>query len=179
MRTFAYCCASYQRPVEKAAGVVPMTCPPQASKNFWIPGLLEGQDLLYFDLHGGPGDAQWYGDLGLIALRAEQIRDTDLTGTVIFAANCYLGDTDSPMLDALLAAGASWVVGGEGPNYATKGGLLAGAHLLGLWFRRLLAQGLDVPAALRMAKARTLASRWVWTQASKDARGFKAYYRRA
>jgi len=178
MRTFAYCCASYREPVEKAAGVAPLLCPPHTSADFWIPGLLERQDLLYFDLHGGPGDAQWYGDNGLIALREEQVRGTDLSATVVFAANCFLGDQDSPMLDALLDAGAGWVIGGEGTNYGARGDRLVGAHLLGMWFLRLLDCGMGVPEALRAAKLRLFASRWAWTQASRDARAFRAYFRR-
>jgi hypothetical protein len=177
MKTFAYCCASYREAVRKAAGVLPMCSPPHTSKSFWIPTLLENRDLLYFDLHGHAGDAQWYGDNALVALRASQIRGADLGGAVVFAANCYLSDDDSPMLDALLDAGASWVVGGQGPNYGAKGERLVGANLLGMWFHRLLELGFDVLDALRLAKARMLASRWVWMQANRDARAFRAYHR--
>jgi hypothetical protein len=46
-----------------------------------------------------------------------------------------------------------------------------------MWFHRLLELGFDVLDALRLAKARMLASRWVWMQANRDARAFRAHHR--
>jgi len=71
---------------------------------------------------------------------------------VVFAVNCHVGDQTSPMLEALLAAGAAYVISGEGPNYGPPGGPLYGAPLLGLWLRRCLSMGMGVPTALRAAK---------------------------
>jgi len=63
-----------------------------------------GWDVIYLDLHGEPGAPMWFGDYGEVALTAEQVRSVNLRGAVVFAVNCHLGDYDSPMLDALLAA---------------------------------------------------------------------------
>ena len=173
MRTFACCAASFAEATQKAAGVRPVTSPPLRAGMFdarW----LEGWDFLYFDLHGQPGQPFWMGDDGIIALTAELVQEANLGGAVVFAASCYLGDEDSPMLEALLEAGASYVVGGEGPNLAGQRSVM-GASLLGLWFRRWLAIGLGPVTALQLAKARV---QWRRGKAARDAEAFRAYVRR-
>jgi len=175
MRVFAYCAKSYERMTRRAAGVEPLTCPPVWTLNF-DSRRLEGHDFLYFDLHGQPGEPQWYGDGARVALTEDQINRADLSGAVVFATSCWLGDEDSPMLDALLDAGAEYVIGGPGENYAYASVLL-GAGLLALWFRRLYALGLPVLTALALAKKRLNYGRGKRTYAAMDAREFKAYWR--
>lgn len=152
MRVFAYCAESFRRSVERAAGVSPLTCPPTSADTLDV-SLLEGNGLLYFDLHGSPGIGHWRGDDWSIALTAQQIGQVDLGGATVFALSCFLGDADSPMMDALLDSGAKYVVGGDGQNWAGKSALgVYGASLLGLWFRRLLVVGFGAPKALALAK---------------------------
>ena len=122
------------------------------------PTLLQGRDLLYFDLHGDPGKSWWYGliNRGMVseriaALHADQVSGLDLWGTVVFAATCHAGDPGNPMAQAFMDAGAI-VIAGEGKNYGPPGGRLYGAPLLGLWLRRGLELGWSVAAALRLAK---------------------------
>ena len=69
---------------------------------------LTGHRFLYFKLHGLHNEPYWYGDNWVTALTAKQILSINLESTVVFVANCYLVDKkgQSPMLDALLAAGA-------------------------------------------------------------------------
>jgi hypothetical protein len=184
MRVFAYCAASFREATRRAAGVEPLTCPPASAEHFersW----LEERDFLYFDLHGMPGEPFWYGDGGTVALRADQVGQCSLKGAVVFAANCYLADKDSPMMDALLQAGARYVVGGQGQNWA-GGRTVYGASLLGMRLRQLLERGMDP------LKAITLAKRWVrlglvanrvlgrkdQVQAAEDTLAFRVYYRR-
>lgn len=178
MRVFAFCCKSFVESTRKAAGVEPLLSPPFSARSV-NPGLLEGRDFIYLDLHGGPGVDCWFGDDGLVALTAEQVRGVDLGGAVVFAANCYLGDDDSPMMDALLDAGASFVIGGRGPNYAGTGRVY-GAALLGQWVRRLIGLGFGPLKALGLAKLR-VARRWerkAERKADKDALEFRAYKRK-
>jgi hypothetical protein len=143
MRIFAYCCLSFSESVQKATGVVPVTCPPLSA--FGGQGLdrfpvcaLEGHDLIYFKLHGLPGQPYWYGDDMTSAVTSDQLRAADLSGTVVFVANCHLWHRGKkgkgqPMLDALLDAGAEAVVGGGGENFG-KRTKVYGADLLGKWF---------------------------------------------
>lgn len=189
MRVFAYCAKSFEGSTRKAAGVRPHTCPPLFADAFDI-RLLDGASLLYLDLHGLPGTAEWLGDDGLVALRADQIKGADLHGAIVFALNCHLADDDSPMLDALLDAGAQYVIGGDGENYGGKASP-KWAGLLGLWFRRLL-PALGPLDALALAKMRVRLDgykarlsdflgkrgRVSHTKAIEDTLGFRAYYRK-
>ncbi len=188
MRVFAYCCAEFEEATRKAAGVIPLLSPPTTAALFdsrW----LEGYDLLYFDLHGEPGLDYWRDGEGIPALYAFQIEQANLDGAVVFALNCYLADDDSPMMDALLDAGASYVIGGDGRNYgAAHSPRWAG--LLGLWVRRLMQVGLPPLRALGLAKQRVKlkgrgerrARKGLFqvsdAEAIKDTLAFRAYVRR-
>lgn len=149
MNILAYCAKSYEKGVKRAAGVVPLTCPPLRSAAI-TPRLLEGYDFLYFDLHGEPGRDWWQGDFALRALTAEQIREARLGGAIVFSPACFLGNDKSPMLDALLQS-ASCVVTGDGVNYGGKK-QARWATALGLWFRRFIQWGMEVDDALRWGK---------------------------
>jgi hypothetical protein len=163
MDILAYCCASFADSTQKAAGVVPLLSPPLSA--FGGPGLdrfpvyaLEGQDVLYFKLHGLPGQPYWYGDDMITALTADQLPAADLSRTVVFVANCHLWASEksgkgAPMLDALLDAGAMAVVGGGGENFG-KMHEVYGADLLGKWFVMCLRLGASPLTAFYVAKAR-------------------------
>lgn len=179
MRVFAYCCASFEDITRKAAGVVPLISPPTSVYNLSPLTLSRDYDLLYFDLHGLPGEACWLGDDRTLAMTATELRKANLTGAIVFATNCYLADDNSPMLDALLDAGARYVIGGDGKNQAGEKTMF-GASLLGLWFRRLLAWRIPPLHALTWAKKRVewdLVDKASKRMAAKDTLGFRAYYR--
>ncbi len=149
------------------------------------PQWLEGHALLWFDLHGMPGVPWWQGDRGVIALTAQTVRRADLDGALVFALSCYLGERNSPMLEALLDAGARYVVGGAGQNWSNLT-RPTGAGLLGLRFRQFLDRGADPLRALALAK-RWLQLKMAFNRlagakagkmlADKDALAFRAYYR--
>lgn len=167
----------------------PLTCPPVCAAGFnpcWLAG--DGErpwDLIYLDLHGQPGDTAWYGDEQIVALTEAQVRETDLGGAIVFAVNCYLADDDSPMMDALLDAGARYVIGGAGPNYGGKRAAI-GAPLLGLRFRQFYNLFHDPMEALWLAKRSVGIQGRVSNaighkasgQADADAVEFRAFYRR-
>ena len=190
----AFCARSFTYSVRKAAGVVPVVSPPTTVETF-DPAALSNCDLLYLKLHGLAQQAYWYGDNWLTAASKEQIETCDLegptaradrgshpkptrgsrldpgTGTIVFAANCFL--PESPMLDALFAAGARCVVAGHGPNLGGRTKLLS-SDLLGRYFRRGLQIGLSPKHALRLAKARLILSRR--SAGKKDALAFKLFW---
>ena len=156
MKTFAYCAAEFQHSVRQAAGVQPLLSPPVTAEIFDL-RWLQGHDFIYLKLHGLPEEAYWYGDNWITALRATQILATNLTGTTVFVANCHLFQGNnghhptSPMLAALLGAGARTVVGGSGENYAKRHSI-HGADRLGRAFRYLLQLGLHPYTAFRLAQ---------------------------
>lgn len=184
IQVFAYCAETFVDSVRKAAGVEPVTCPPWDAETFDA-RRLEGKDLLYFDFHGLPGAAYWFeeierGSMGMAervkALTPAQIESADLSGAIVFALSCYLGDDDSPMLDALLSAGASYVIGGEGKNWAaTK--RVTGANRLGFYFRKSLERGGSPLEALTRAKRLLRITISPARETVRDTLAFRAYYR--
>jgi hypothetical protein len=154
--TFALCAESLKQSAAVTAGVPPQTSPPIVLSTF-DPHVLEGHALLFFKLHGAPGASFWYGDGGLAACSADQIRSAHLDGALVFAANCW-GGPAAPMVQALLAAGAAAVVTGEGLNYAgvTQ---VDGADVIGIVWRALLEIGADAASALGVAKAAAIVHR--------------------
>ena len=180
MNVFAYCAASFAPATRRIAGVEPMTCPPINAVTF-LQSNLRGHDLLYFDLHGAWEDCFWYGDDGQVALSMANLAGARLGDAVVVAANCYLAEADSPMLDVLLNAGASYVIGGAGENFANRI-TVAGAGLLALWLRRFMELGFGPLHALLWAKRRVrvelLNPRAGLRRAAKDTLDFHAFYRR-
>ena len=162
----------------------PLTCPPVSAADF-DPAWLAGHDFLYFDLHGAAGEPFWYGNGEIIALTAGQIQKVPLNGAVVFAVSCWLADEDSPMMEALLEAGARYVIGGDGRNWGGQRRLY-GASLLGMWMRSLMAIGVHPLGALAGAKRRLelqlaaekMLRRRELAEAARDTLQFRAYYRR-
>lgn len=192
MKIFAYCGQSFAEATQRITGVEPLVCPPAAAEYF-DPHRLEGYDLLYFDFHGLPGVPYWFEETlqrpfiseRTVALRAAQVRQVDLGDTLVMALSCYLGDSQSPMLDALLEAGATYVIGGDGQNWASKQDV-TGAGILARRFIKAVADGKEPLVALAEAKRavkRTLIKdvamlRFKRVKAAKDTLGFRAYYRK-
>ena len=191
MRTFAFCAASFQDSVRRAAGVEPVLSPPVDVGLF--DGLqVEGYDFYYFKLHGLVGQAFWYGDDMITAVKADQIRALDLEGAVVFAANCYLYEYDpsgrsvhpwGAMFQALCGTGARAVVGGGGKNFGALH-KVTGADYLGMSFRQALKMGLGPARAFGAARTRVglrLRARVGLSAeeqaAIKDALGFKIFER--
>lgn len=184
MRIFAYCAASFREATRRAAGIEPLTCPPASAEHF-EPSWLERREFIYLDLHGQPGQASWLGDEEIVALTAKQVSQAQLGGAIVFATNCYLADEDSPMMDALLEAGARYVIGGQGQNWAGTR-MMYGAALLGWRFRQLLECQFDPLKALALAKrwvrfgltANRVLGKRAQIQAAEDTLDFRIYYRR-
>ena len=183
MRTLAICARAFKGSVRRAAGVEPLTSPPLAL-GMLAPADLAGADakhpyrFLYVKLHGVPGRPYWYGDGYVKALDADTVRAADLGGCVVFASTCYLGDEDSPMMSALLEAGAV-VVAGAGLNYAAPVQVV-GSDVLGRLFRRFLSFHVSPAMALRWAKGMMVRRGGLpWAQVGDglmvDTLGFRLY----
>lgn len=177
----AYCCESFAEAARRAAGVEPITCPPVTAVNVDLERM-EQADFWYIDLHGQPGQRHWLGDDGALAMTAAQIEALDLHNTTIFAVSCYLANDRSPMMDALLDAGARYVIGGEGRNWSGAR-RPTGAAALGRRFRQLVQRGFDPLRALTLAKDFLRASAGLRmflghdVAQDQDALAFRAYYR--
>lgn len=122
-------------------------------------------------LHGQAWFREWYGDGGIVALKAESVARLDLDSKVVFAESCHV--PDSPMLAALFDAGAAAVIGAPGENWGGVGGL-AGSSLLGWGFRVFWQKGLPPSLALALAKVIAMAP----VNANRaDLQGFQVYRR--
>ena len=172
MKTFAYCDQRYERATREASGVTPFTSPPITAEDF-VPicgDALRRASLVYFNLHAVPGNPFWLNTAGQMALDAAAVRTFDWTSKIVFMVNCYAG---GGMLDVLKAMNPAAIVGGEGENL---GGVasLAGADLLGLWFRRSVSIGMAPRRALQMAQTRLRVG--IQTNSVKDALEFEVLY---
>jgi hypothetical protein len=148
LSTFAFACPSHRWAVSHAAGVEPLTAPPTTIDTF-DPGLLADRRLLYFSLHGIPDQPYWYGQDLVTAMSVDAFQGLDLSDTVVFVANCHLGET--PFLPAILDCNPRCLVGGTGVNF-TRAHTLVGAHLLGYLFRLALELGLEPQHAFAIAR---------------------------
>lgn len=153
MRVFAYTDARYLEATRQAVGPAAqlLVSPPVRDLDIReMPLALFQVDLVYFNFHAMPGQEAWLNTEGDVALSAETLRHFDLRRAVVFMVNCYAG---GGMLAALKATQPRAIVGGEGENLGGRS-RLAGADLLGLWFRRALEMGLPPDKALKLGKAR-------------------------
>ena len=158
MRVLAYVAQSLARPwrwIRRWPGTRVLTCPPMTGETVTA-GDLEGYDVLVFKLHGLPGQPYWYGDNWQTALTAETVREANLDGVMVFAANCHAitpRGKAGEMVQALLDAGARAVVAGAGQNLASNWGMV-GADLLGRWWVGGVGMGLGMERAFELAKMR-------------------------
>jgi len=183
MNAFAYCAASFAPRLARLAGVRPHTCPPLTDETF-DPSLLQGQDFVWFKLHGRRNERYWYGDNWTTALSADRLAPADgtvgpdLRGAVVFVSNCWLyhgpagREIPGPMMIALAEARASAIIGGAGLNYA-RTDRIAGTDLLGLYVRYFLKLGLSARRAFRFAQLRLALARPGLV--TDDTRGFRVW----
>ena len=156
-----------------------LTCPPVTDGSF-LEGTVgyrtfDGADVVVLNLHGTPKNTEWYGDEGVVALRAETLAALELDGVGVCAVNCYLGDEPSILHNALWRAGVAWLLAGAGENYGGRNRPV-GADVLIKHFLRAL-EGKGPEGALGRAKvmAQLTAPRWTPDQreALADALEFK------
>jgi hypothetical protein len=175
VRIFAYCSAESVKATRRAAGVKPLVCPPVTAETLDL-ALLEGNDLIYLNLHSLSGVGALLGSVDgpPVALRADQLEGLDLGGAVVFAESCYLGDAKHPMRRALLDAGARAVVAGAGKNWGSESAAPKGADVLGLWLRRGLQAGMGLDLAFRLAKI-AICGKAIRSKAARDALAFRIF----
>jgi hypothetical protein len=177
MRILAYTAARYANVTQEAIGgqVTLWTCPPLTDSRI-DPDALRGYDLIVFNLHGEPDTPAWWGDQYTPALTANTIAKMNLYRAGIFALNCYLGDDDHPMREALYHAGAAYLIAGSGKNYGGHT-VLQGADRLLHWYVRFLRKGMTPEASFVLAKKAMFWTPQVFSrkkrQALEDAREFQ------
>ncbi len=152
MKILAYTAQRYANVTQEAIGGqgIVLTCPPVTDTTLQ-PAWFYGNDLVVFNLHGLPNTPAWFGDDGVAALTAQTLALMDLRGAGVFAINCYLGDANHPMRDALQLARADWLVAGAGQNWAGHT-MLEGADKLLQWFMRFWQRGMTPESSLEWAK---------------------------
>lgn len=124
LRVLVYCMRSAAPVVYRASGVFPVTCLPFTAETF-NPKVFERADFIWLGLHGVPASPDYlFGDelpanpfpIRLEALSVEGISKLNLKGKLVFAATCYMSDTNFP--EAFKEAGAA-VIGGPGENFGS------------------------------------------------------------
>lgn len=173
MRVVALSAASWAGATREAAGVEPIVLPGADASRFWPEVAL--CDVLYVNLHGLEGQPYWYSDGYVTALSARVLAEEDLMlrGVIAFASCCFGVDADGapgPMVQALLDAGCSAVVAGDGLNYGGDR-RARGADVLGQWFVRALGMGWTARRAFDAARGVMLLPALFYPDA-RDARRF-------
>ena len=181
MRIFAYCDRRYERPTRKlfdryADDGLMRTSPPVTVAMFQ-PEWLEGQEVIYLDLHGLPGARYLYAG-GEYALAVDAVRGAHLDGAVVFATSCNMPET--PFLRAFLDAGASAVITGEGENWGGRWKLTGAGKLAWEFLYRYSTAPLFASEALDRAKDALASYRYhriFHRKATRDALEFRVWRR--
>ncbi len=151
MNIVAICGASFATATESVVGVKPLTSPPMFDSEF-NKEMVGHPDVLYLHLHGQPGDPYLLGDLG-VAVTADQLRGCNLNDTIVIALSCYVGEVGHPVLEALLDAGARYVIAAPGENFTGRS-MVIGADVLAREFLHWIGWKVTAKHALSLAKTR-------------------------
>lgn len=148
MRILAYCAASAEQSVTRAAGRRPLLSPPV---NFMriLPVTLQRRDLIYLRLFGGLRHAYLYGDTDKPALSTYILRDAHMDGAIVYLNGAPLGDSPFP---AAIYAGGAGVLIGSPTNHIPRLLEMLRADQMGCTFRRLLQLGFGPAPALLIAR---------------------------
>jgi hypothetical protein len=129
--------------------------------------LLPGTRLAYFNLHGIPDSAFWYGHRdpseplpGLefpVAIRPQDVRNGGSAPQLVFSEACYSAhiigkNVEDALSLKFLSSGSQAVIGSTCISYGSISTPLSAADLLGKIFWGLLEEGIPVGEALRRAK---------------------------
>jgi hypothetical protein len=121
------------------------------------------RSILFFNLHGAANDPAWFGSDSLnnvfTCLEPQAVADGDLSGTLVFACNCYGaaidgGSSARSISLAMTRAGARGFIGATGYSFGATGNLGAvefSEELARLFFDRLAA---GHPAGVALCRAR-------------------------
>jgi len=152
------------RPIGDGAGV--RVSPPENSSTVDVKAVV-GSNLQYFNLHGLPDSAEWYGQRDVsdtsngpdypVALAAHQLVKNGTSPRIIFSEACYGSFvTDKTERDSIalrfLQIGAQGVIGSTCVAYGSVAAPLIGADLLGYLFWKNLMEGNTVGDSLMMGK---------------------------
>ncbi|KKN73393.1 hypothetical protein LCGC14_0400960 [marine sediment metagenome] len=148
MEIRAYSTRAWRISTWRTTGAWPITSPPRSPIDHPLNDLLDA-DVIYIRLHGLGDQPYLYGDPGLpTALSARQIRETGLTGQVIFLEGCF----GAQIADAFLEAGATTVVGNSGITWGRRF-FLGPAQVVGKTWLKAFEAGLSPRKALDAALA--------------------------
>ena len=148
MKVKSYSTRAWRFSTWRTTGAWPITSPPRSASDQPLDDLLDA-DVIYIRLHGLGNQPYLYGDPGLpTALSAEQIRETDLDGKIIFLEGCF----GAQIADAFIDAGSAIVVGNTGITWGRRF-FLGPAQVVGKKWLELFEKGLSPRKALDGAQA--------------------------
>lgn len=182
MNVVVYTALEFERASRRAAGNRSSiyTCPPLSERHLkTLPESLEAADLIFFNLHGLPNGAAWFGNQSAhpVAIRAATLATMNLAKAVVFVENCYTGDDYSPMRDALQAAKPVMIIAGEGPNYGGSRGL-RGADWLFILLKFAMQISPNPDIWIMVIGVGKLIMTYIPTFAAEDTSKFKIWDRR-
>lgn len=160
MKVWAYCAADWIKATAAAAGVRPVTSPPQSDESIGLTlNRATKADLVYLNLHGFAGQPHFYGQkngvVGPTALTAESVGRHRWDDCVVFAEVCFSAAYGgNEVARAFIASGARTFIGSVTEAYGrVRPSLLDGEADRLFWlFRRTYAKLGDPAKALNLAK---------------------------
>lgn len=143
-----------------------ISCPPTRSGELVGSGYLPAR-LCYYNLHGVPDSAEWYGQAETnkvidspeypVALTPADVSDSTSAPKIVFSEACYGAyihnkNEDQAISLQFLASGTQAFAGSTCIAYGSVSTPLIGADLLASYFWKLVKEGNPVGEALRTAK---------------------------
>jgi hypothetical protein len=153
--------------LDALATAAPLADSPPLHADTLNPAEWAGRRLLYMNLHGASGLANWYGQPDVawpgaatklpVALRPEQLAGQRLAGVLLISEACYGAELtertpESSIVLRALAEGVLACIGATASSYGSNGVPLIGADLLCQRLLAQLANGTPSGAALHQAR---------------------------
>lgn len=167
MNVWALCGADWREATAVAGGVQPVLSPPFDAGGDWAKAA--AADLVYLNLHGFDGQANFYGQqggvIGPTAVTPQAITAYDWSGAVVLAEVCFSAkDGGGPVARAFLENGARAFIGSTTEAYGRIRPVIwdGEADKLAHLFRKFMEREPDAAPRQLLRQAKTLLAALSW-----------------
>lgn len=167
MNVWSLCGADWRRATATAGGVQPVLSPPFDAGGDWAKAA--AADLVYLNLHGFDGQANYYGQqggvIGPTAVTPQAIAGHDWSGAVVFAEVCFSAkDGGGPIARAFLGNGARAFIGSTTEAYGRIKPVIwdGEADKLAHLFRKFMEREPDAAPGRLLREAKNLLAALSW-----------------
>lgn len=173
MNVWALCGADWREATAAAGGVQPVLSPPFEAGGDWAKAA--AADLVYLNLHGFDGQANFYGQqggvIGPTAVTPAMVKAHDWTGCIVFAEVCFSAKNGGgPIARAFLENGARAFIGSTTEAYGRIKPVIwdGEADKLAHLFRKFMERKPDTAPGQLLKQAKNLLAALSWPLDSHD-----------